>query len=945
LKFTTFEDGRKGHLFTLLDLYKANDYYLNNSELTTTELNCYSKGKHTIKLPDLYTLQQDYLEKVYCYHDNEPTTPTTNTGANEAAAAAASAANQASEETTITVNDTITIIANASSAASAASNNGDGSGAGEDDCDSANNNSSTDGGTGAAAAAAASSSITIIINNDGSGGGGGNTPSSTPASTPASSPNNGTNACKTLTFSDNDYNTHVYIDKTKQVDNPSNIFKKIVLNEQESLISIPETEAETNEVSIVIDQLIVENGEQYVPFMESDDSSSFITIEKKNNAQTTSNEGKFTIPTIIELLLLHNEEDSDIDEADYIENEENANENIERFNSKYLNITNNSTPELQAKIGNLDEEGHYDTRWGGNGGFIPISGDLKLDNAGCLFLEFKVDELPLSNDTAITEADIMYPGVDDENNVTNTTFVDTEGEDPVDINTAHGMWIGLSSSEKVHNIFDPYTIGLHFRKYRVRTGNTEPYEYTDKTYVSILSGEQGYGDICLEDFIAGAIIQGYDDQENDDNGLSNDNISTSGITDFTLDKLYWRVGFCYNGYSKNEANFKNLVAEHEYFPIFNWGYKPSDTDEIIWREWPLFNTALDLTAPYYSSGYLGAKGVTGVRGMLYKDIGVGGAKLLSYPQKKDTYNEALSNQYYVDLNLDNNDIQYEHPKTFDSNNRHMLIVGSIVKSGKFCNVCLKINQPFDMNDGKNQIFSMFENSNDLSDIVVYNKLLLRSQQFTLPCLHDIVITNKQIQKKDKHVIILTNSPPLSQHTIGKSVFYQLFSKLYNPSNHAEINHILFTLLFKESPISNINDFLISIHVKLINRLICQLIKKSTIYTNNKVYVKQHINLYEDIQTILSTLPNDTTIFDKYFNQYDIYKEYRELDNKTDFIKQINEYVIYETQHTRLLKRIFIEYNNHEILHSKKHKTYTPVYTPLLTSMDFKISNAYYNQDN
>ena len=193
--------------------------------------------------------------------------------------------------------------------------------------------------------------------------------SSSPTSSPASSPNNGT-ISSVATFSDNHYNTHVYIDKTKQVDNPSNIFKKIVLDEQESLISIPETETETNEVSIVIDQLIVENGEQYVPFMESDDSSSFITIEKKNNAQTTSNEGKFTIPTIIELLLLHNEEDSDIDEADYIENEENANENIERFNSKYLNITNNSTPELQTKIGNLDEEGHYDTRWGGVGGFI-----------------------------------------------------------------------------------------------------------------------------------------------------------------------------------------------------------------------------------------------------------------------------------------------------------------------------------------------------------------------------------------------------------------------------------------------------------------------------------------------------------------------------------------------------------------------------------------------
>lgn len=48
--------------------------------------------------------------------------------------------------------------------------------------------------------------------------------------------------------------------------------------------------------------------------------------------------------------------------------------------------------------------------------------------------------------------------------------------------------------------------------------------------------------------------------------------------------------------------------------------------------------------------------------------------------------------------------------------------------------------------------------------------------------------------------------------------------------------------------------------------------------------------------------------------------------------------------TELLKYLFIKYNKEEILQQNK-SNYKALYTPMLNTMEFKISNVCYSQDN
>ena len=74
LKLVTLENGQYGHLFTLLDVFKGIDHYLNNAELTELELHCYTRGKNKLNMVDLYNLQEDFLNEHYCSHEENTNT-------------------------------------------------------------------------------------------------------------------------------------------------------------------------------------------------------------------------------------------------------------------------------------------------------------------------------------------------------------------------------------------------------------------------------------------------------------------------------------------------------------------------------------------------------------------------------------------------------------------------------------------------------------------------------------------------------------------------------------------------------------------------------------------------------------------------------------------------------------------------------------------------------
>ena len=297
----------------------------------------------------------------------------------------------------------------------------------------------------------------------------------------------------------------------------------------------------------------------------------------------------------------------------------------------------------------------------------------------------------------------------------------------------------------------------------------------EKTTVSILVGEQAYGTINLEDFEETKdIIDTYSETNTYD---KKDNITDKGIKDFTLDKLFWRVGFCYNGVNEYLDNTYTNGTKHEYFPFFNWGYK--ENDEIIWREWPLFNTALKFNDDKYYDTKIGSKGMYGPRGVIYKSLEIGGAKLLTPPRPDDRYFEFLTNDPFLPFSeLDQSHIgnPTPHSESHDSKNKHLLIAGSIVKKGKFCNVKFKRNQTFIMHDGNNEYINIFPNID--RDIFTFNKILPRFQEFSLNCINNICITNKiNLIKKNKKVLILSDSPAFTKHKIGKNLINALFNKL------------------------------------------------------------------------------------------------------------------------------------------------------------------------
>ena len=896
MKLVTLENGQHGHLFTLLDVFKGIDHYLNNAELTELELHCYTRGKNKFNMVDLYNLQEDYLEKRYCIH--EDTTNTTDTKAKQAAELAANIANNAVDETVIKVNDTITIVANASSGASSASN-----GEGGD-------------GSSSASAAAASSTITIVINDD-------DDPTTPPPTTTTTTtqPPPGTFMCKNIQIDENDPKTYVYIDKTND---ENNLQHEYVYSDFYD--------------NLTHEDNIVEQHKKLVPYVnKSSHVSSYMTIQKSNKLESLSKEGQFAIPTDVELLRLTVETDGYENYHDYDENVKNDTNEIDKWNKNNLNLYNTPLTELDPEK-NL-KNGYYDIRWGGNGGFIHVADGLQQNNSGCLFLEFKVDDIPESIHSAIPESQTIHSGKDKTGSNNTYTYDDTTNSDPAKKNSAYGMWIGLSSNEKVHGLFDPYTIGLQFSKLKIKKNDSS--EYTVEHKVSILVGDQAYSEITLEDFDYDENNEDVINEVSKQQDKSEDYLTTHGIRNFNIKDLYWRVGLCYNGYEEKHNNLHTLAKEHEFFPFFNWGHKIGD--EIIWREWPLFNTSIKLKkdSGYYNSE-IGSKAMYGINGVTYKNIVIGGSKLLTPPAEDDSYTKYMTNIPYFSADLDS--VTDIHPAAHKSKNKHLLIVGSIVNSGKFCEVRLKKNQLLKMKDGKSDIFSIFGNDPQELDFV-YNKLLTNISEISLQCMNNVYITNKlKTNIKGKKVILLTDSPPLSKHTFGKSIFYNIFNSIYNKKDNDLILGIIFKIIFKEDKIININDLLLSINYKLINRFVYNLIKLSTRKVNNKIYVKKHITIYEDLQLFLDNIIKHKHSYSELVEKYSIYKEYVELDSIQSFIKKINTIKIKEKQYTKLLKCLFIEYNNQEILQQNK-SNYKALYTPMLNTMEFKISNACYSQDN
>ena len=905
MKLVTLETGQQGHLFTLLDVFKGIDHYLNNTELTELELHCYTRGKNKFNMVDLYNLQEDYLEKHYCIHEDTANTTdanttdanTTDTKAKQAAELAANIANNAADETIIKVNDTITIVANASSGASSASNSG-----GDGD------------GSSSASAAAASSTITIVINDEPT------TPP--PTTTTTTQPPPGTFMCKNIQIDENDPNTYVYIDKTNDEDNLQHEY--IYSDFYDNL---------THEDNIV------EQHKKLVPYVnKSSHVSSYMTIQKNNKLESLSKEGQFAIPTDVELLRLTVETDGYENYHDYDENVKNDTNEIDKWNKNNLNLYNIPLTELDPEK-DL-KNGYYDIRWGGNGGFIHVADGLQQNNSGCLFLEFKVDDIPESIHSAIPESHVIHSGKDKKSGSNNKyTYDDTNNSDPAKKNSAYGMWIGLSSNEKVHDLFDPYTIGLQFSKIKIKIDESPGYKL--EHYVSICVGGQAYGEITLEDFDHDENNEDVINEVSKKQNKPEDYLTNHGIKHFNIKDLYWRVGLCYNGYEEKHNNLHTLAKEHEFFPFFNWGHKIGD--EIIWREWPLFNTSIKLKkdSGYYNSE-IGSKAMYGINGVTYKNIVIGGSKLLTPPAEDDSYTKYMTNIPYFSADLDS--VTDIHPASHKSKNKHLLIVGSIINSGKFCEVRLKKNQLLKMKDGKSDIFSIFSNDNLEIDFV-YNKLLTNISEISLQCMNNIYITNKlKTNIKGKKVVLLTDSPALSKHKFGKSIFYNIFNSIYNKKENDLISGIIFKIIFKEDKITNINDLLLGINYKLINKFVYNLIKLSTRKVNNKIYVKKNITIYEDLQLFLDNIIKHNHSYSELVEKYSIYKEYVELDSIQSFIKKINTIKIKEKQYTKLLKHLFIEYNNHEILQQNK-SNYKALYTPMLNTMEFKISNACYSQDN